>query len=41
MSLGVPKSQPCIDFSDFISKNTQATDLSNFYEKITNLVIEI
>ena len=35
--LGIPKSQ-CIDFSDFVSKNTQKT-ISDFFKKI-NLVIE-
>ena len=35
--LGVPKSQ-CVDFSDFISKNTPTT-ISEFFIKI-NLVIE-
>ena len=35
--LGIPKSQ-CVDFSDFISKNTPTT-ISEFFKK-TNLVIE-
>jgi len=35
--LGIPKSQ-CIDFSDFVSKNTP-TKISEFFKK-TNLVIE-
>ena len=35
--LGIPKSQ-CIDYSDFISKNTPTT-ISEFFKK-TNLVIE-
>ena len=35
--LGIPKSQ-CIDFSDFILKNTPTT-ISDFFKKI-NLVIE-
>ena len=35
--LGIPKTQ-CVDFSDFISKNTQTT-ISDFFKK-TNLVIE-
>ena len=35
--LGIPKSQ-CVDFSDFISKNTP-TKISEFFKK-TNLVIE-
>ena len=35
--LGIPKSQ-CVDFSDFISKNTLTT-ISEFFKK-TNLVIE-
>ena len=35
--LGIPKSQ-CIDFSDFVSKNTPKT-ISDFFKKI-NLVIE-
>jgi len=35
--LGIPKSQ-CIDFSDFISKNTPIT-ISEFFKK-TNIVIE-
>jgi len=35
--LGIPKSQ-CVDFYDFISKNTQ-TKISEFFKK-TNFVIE-
>tara|TARA_B100001250_G_scaffold1427_1_gene1255 strand:+ start:351 stop:701 length:351 start_codon:yes stop_codon:yes gene_type:complete len=35
--LGIPKSQ-CVDFSDFVLKNTPAT-VSEFFKKI-NLVIE-
>ncbi len=35
--LGIPKSQ-CVDFSDFVSKNTTST-ISDFFRK-TDLVIE-
>ena len=35
--LGIPKS-PCVDFSDFLSKNNPA-DVSNFFKKV-DLVIE-